>query len=103
MAKQKRYSYIKNPYSTGGWYCFVLGIISFILSALVIVSSVRTNGEVSLFFAAVGLSAIMLDICGLIFLINCLMEKDRNHIFAFIGGVLELIVLLAWVFVLAVR
>ena len=101
MAKKKRYSYIKNPFSVNGWYCFALGALALVLTIGIIVCSVIANGNVSLFMAATGFSAILLDVMGLVFLMTSLREKDRNHLFALIGGVMELAVLVAWVSVLA--
>ena len=102
MAKKKRYSYIKNPFSISGWYCFVLGCIALILTILVAVRSVHLDGAASLFMAASGLSAILLDIAGLVFFWTSLQEKNRNHLFSFIGGGMQILVLVVWVIVLTV-
>ena len=102
MNKKKRYSYIKNPFSASGWYSFALGGIALIMTVIVAVNTVRMDGAASLFMAAMGLSAILLDITGIIFLMSSLREKDRNLIFAFLGGGMQFLVLLVWVIILAV-
>ena len=100
MAGKKRYSYIKNPYSANGWYCLALCGTAMAVTAAVLLQSVRTDGGVSLLMASLGMCAILLDIAGLIFLTASLGEKNRNRVFAAVGGVTGLAVLVVWMFIL---
>lgn len=97
--KKKRYSYIRYPFSKTGWYCLGVGLAALLLTAAALVTAVRSRTEVSLFIAAVGLSAILTDICGMIFLFNALKEKEKSHIFTLIGGAMLAAVLLMWIYV----
>ncbi|MBQ7174800.1 MAG: hypothetical protein IKE56_06850 [Lachnospiraceae bacterium] len=93
---QKKYSYIRLPYSRSGWYSFVLGLVVSVITAVIMVIAVRTSGEVPSVMAAAGVSAILLGIMGVVFALLSLLEKEHNHIFAFIGGVLSALTLTAW-------
>ena len=95
MAK-KRYSYIKKKFSITGVYCFVLACVALILTALPAAEAVRTRGEVSMFMSAMGLSAMAADICGLVFAVRSIGERDRNHLFSIIGAVMLLAIFAAW-------
>ena len=99
VTKKKRYSYIRYPFSQTGWYCLGIGLVALLLTAAALVTAVSRRSEVSLFIAAVGLSAILTDICGMIFLFNALKEKKKNHIFTLIGGAILAAVLLMWIYV----
>ncbi len=101
MAK-KRYSYIKHPFSTDGWYSFVLGIAAFFMTLFILVSSVRSDGSVPLFHAAMGFSAILFSVTGLIFTMESFRQKQKNYLFAILGGILALAVLVVWVLLLTV-
>ena len=96
-SKKKRYSYIKYPFSRTGWYCIAIGLIAALLTAFVLLSAVRMRADVSMFTAAAGLSSILIDLCGMVFLFNALKEKEKNHVFTLIGGVLLAAVLIIWI------
>ena len=97
--KKKHYSYIRYPFSKTGWYCIAIGLIAVLLTAVTLVTAVSSSSEVSLFTASVGLSAILTDLCGMVFLFNALKEKEKNHIFTLIGGAMLAGVLMMWVYV----
>lgn len=98
-SKKKRYSYIKYPFSRTGWYCIAIGLIAALLTAFVLLSAVRMRADVSMFTAAAGLSSILIDLCGMVFLFNALKEKEKNHIFTLLGGAMLIGVLAMWVYV----
>ena len=100
MPKKKRYSYIKKPFSKTGWYCAALGLLAVLLTAYMTVTSVRSRGNVTMFTASVGLSAILIDITGLVFVMNGIRERDRNHFFTLLGCLMLLAVLAIWIFIL---
>ena len=96
---KKRYSYIRYPFSRTGWYCIGIGAAAVLLTGAALVTAVRASSEVGLFTAAVGLSAILIDLCGMVFLFNALKEKEKNHIFTLLGGAMLIGVLAMWVYV----
>ena len=96
MGKKKRYSYIKKTFSRNGWYCLGTGITVMLMTAFIVFESVRTNGAVSMLMAAAGVSAVLLDITGIVFFIDSLRERDRNQTAAAAGGILLIGTLLAW-------
>ena len=99
MGKKKRYSYIKKPYSRNGWYCLGIGTAVLLVTAYIIVDSVRTNGAVSMLTAAAGICAILLTMTGIVFFVNSLRERDRSQTAAVIGGVMLVCVIAAWAMV----
>jgi len=98
--EKKKYSYIRHPYSHAGWFSFVLGLVVFTVTVLIMVTAVRTEGRVPRVMAAAGVSAVLLGIMGIVFTILSLFEKEHNHLFAVIGGVLSVLTLLSWVLIL---
>jgi len=98
--EKKKYSYIRHPYSHAGWFSFVLGLVVFTVTVLIMVTAVRTEGRVPRVMAAAGVSAVLLGIMGIVFTISSLFEKEHNHLFAVIGGVLSVLTLLSWVLIL---
>ena len=74
----------------------MLGLFVFAVTAGIMISSVRTAGEVPAVMAAAGVCAILLGIMGIVFSLLGIFEKERNHLFAVIGGILSLLTLLAW-------
>ncbi len=97
--RKKRYSYIRHPFSRTGWYCLGIGAAAALLTAAAALNAIRVRSEVSLFIAAVGLSAMLTDLCGLVFLFNALKEKKKNHLFTLTGGALLVGVLAVWIYV----
>ena len=98
--EKKKYSYIRHPYSHAGWFSFVLGLVVFTVTVLIMVTAVRTEGSVPRVTAAAGVCAILLGIMGIVFTVSSLFEKEHNHQFAVIGGVLSVLTLLSWVLIL---
>lgn len=97
MSGEKKYSYIKYPYSKNGWICFALACISCIMTVAVLVYSILKKGEVTSMAGAIGVTALTAAIMGLWFAFLSFGEKEKNYLFAFIGGGLSLILGVAWV------
>ena len=100
MTGEKKYSYIKNPFSKNGWISFGLSIAALILTAYVIYMAVSRRGEVSLFSSAAAFSAIAFDLLSVLYAWLGLREKDRNYAFAAAGALLALAGLAVWVYVM---
>lgn len=96
----RRYSYLKYPFSRSGWYCLSVGLLALVLTAAVVITATLDSAAVSKFAASVGFSAMAADICGIVFLIKALREKQKNHIFTLIGGLMLVGVLALWVYIL---
>ena len=102
MAEKKKYSYIKYPYSRAGWISFVLGILSALMTVAVVIQAVRSSGTTGIFLASVGFSAVVFDIMGIVFSLLSLSEKEKNHLFAWIGGGISLLSLALWAVIVLV-
>lgn len=99
MAK-KKYSYIKYPYSQNGWFSFILSLVSFVLTVLVAVIAIRSGGNTDLFAATLGFTAVVMSFAGLWFTYITMTEREKNRLFAYIGGGISFFLTLAWVFVI---
>lgn len=97
MAGGKRFSYIRYPYAKNGWFSIVLAGISLIITILVLTLSIAKRGSVSLFLSACGFTALIMSIMGLWFAFLALSEREKNYLFAFIGGGVSLVLSIAWV------
>ena len=94
--RKKKYNYLKYPYAANGWYCLGTGLAAFLLSSGAWISVFRKQGAGGLFEAAVGLSGLLMCLAGLWFSFLAFREKERNHLFAFIGGGFSLLFLFLW-------
>ena len=94
-AKKKTYSYIKHPFCKNGWYSFGISMLSFILTQFIVYRAVSSGGEVSMGLAALGISALLIDIAGMSFTRICFKEKNKNYTFAVLGGCLGFLYLLS--------
>lgn len=93
---RKRYSYIREPFCRDGWFCFGLGLIAALLTIITAVCSIKDNGCVPAVLAAAGISALLIDIAGMIFVVSALRERHKNQLFTAVGGILLAAVLIAW-------
>ena len=98
---EKKYSYIKYPYSKNGWISFGLAAFSLLATVTVVLLSIFRNGGTTLFLAALGFTAFVMSFMGMWFCYLSLTEKEKNYFFGLLGGGLSLAVTLAWVFIIA--
>jgi len=99
LAGEKKYSYIKYPYSKNGWICFALALISAALTITVLALSIARYGQTTRFTGPCGITALIASIMGLWFAFLSFGEKEKNYLFAFIGGGLSLLLAIAWVLI----
>ena len=97
---KKKYSYIRLPYSQSGWFSFILGLLVASVTVAIMITAVRSEGKVPFVMAAAGVSAVLLGVMGVVFSLLGIFEKEHNHLFAVIGGVLSVCTLAAWVLIL---
>jgi len=100
MAGEKRFSYIRYPYAKNGWFSIVLAGISLVITILVLALSIASRGNTNLFWSACGFTALIMSIMGLWFAFLALGEREKNYLFAFIGGGLSLVLAIAWVVII---
>lgn len=96
----KRFSYIKYPYSRNGWISFAVAVFSLLLTVFVFVSAIAGGGNTGTFHAACGLTAVVMSLMGMWFSYLSVIEKDKNYLFAFIGGGLSLVICIVWIVVI---
>ena len=97
--KKKIYSYIKYPFSQNGWFSFGLSALAFILTQIIVYLAVKSKGSVSPVTAALGLSSMLIDLTAVYFTAAAFREKEKNYIFAVIGTLLSLSVLIEWIYI----
>lgn len=100
MAGEKRFSYIRYPFAKNGWFSIALAVVSLIATAVVLAFSIANRGSTSLFWAACGFTALAMSIMGLWFAFLALGEREKNYLFAFIGGGISLVLAVAWVIII---
>jgi len=100
MAGEKRFSYIRYPYAKNGWFSIVLAGISLVATVLVLALSIVRQGNTTLFWSACGFTALVMSIMGLWFAFLALGEREKNYLFAFIGGGISLVLAVAWVVII---
>ena len=97
MAGEKKYFYLKYPYAKNGWYSLVLASVSLVITVTILVLSIVRNGGMTEFLSACGFTALIMSIMGLWFSFLALGEREKNYLFAFIGGGVSLLLAVCWV------
>lgn len=100
MTGNKKYSYIRKPYSTNGWYSFGLALGALLLFFLVLFFVLKGEGNAALNTGALGLSSMLAAGMGLWFFLLSLREQGKNRLFANIGGAFCGVILCLWIGVL---
>ncbi|MDO4487559.1 MAG: DUF6142 family protein [Eubacteriales bacterium] len=95
--KKKKYSYIKYPHSRNGKISIITGSIAFLVTCTVLVFAIVTDGNAGSFMSALGFTAFILSLIGTWVGLLAMGEKETNHLFAYIGGGISLLVFIAWV------
>ncbi len=100
MAKKKLYSYVKNPFCKNGWYSLGFSMAAFLLTQAVCLFAVKRQGDVGMTSAALGISAVLIDLVSFIYINRSFKEKKKNYVFAVISLIAAIFVLVEWVYIL---
>ena len=102
MAEEKKRSkyvnYIRKPLAKGGFYAAGITAVGLVLFGSVIGLAVKSRGNVPLNVSAMAFSSLLFALCGLIYGIRAMWEKEKNYILA----KLSVIMILVWVIMLIV-
>lgn len=100
LAKQKRYNYIRRKPAAGTWPAVLTAAAGFLILAACIVISVRQMGNGPLSLGALGITSIMLSGFSVYHMFCAGRDTGKNAVPAKAAGILSLIVLLIWIFVI---
>ncbi len=106
MAEEKKRSkyvnYIRKPLAKGGFYAAGITAVGLVLFGSVIGLAVKSRGNVPLNVSAMAFSSLLFALCGLIYGIRAMWEKEKNYILAKLSVILDGLMILVWVIMLIV-
>lgn len=106
MAGEKRrinyVNYVRKPLAKRGFYAAGLTSIGFILFGSVLGLAVKSQGNVPLNVGAMAFSSLLFALCGLVYGIQALFEKEKNYILAKLSIILDGLMILVWVIMLMI-
>lgn len=100
MLQKRNYIFTNRKHSEKGIMSTVLGIISLGSLILAVYFTYQNHGEAMLRYGAVGLLSALFGLTGLVLGVLSQMEKDRYHLFSWLGIGLNMLVLSAVGFIL---
>ncbi len=106
MAGEKRkinyVNYIRKPLAKGSFYAAGLTTVGLILFGSVLGLAVRSQGNVPLNVGAMAFSSLLFALCGFIYGIQALFEKEKNYILAKLSIILDGLMILIWLIMMII-
>ena len=106
MAEEKKRSkyvnYIRKPLAKGGFYAAGITAVGLVLFVSVNAMSVNSRYNVPLNLSSMAFSSLLFALCGLIYGIRAMWEKEKNYILAKLSVILDGLMILVWVIMLIV-
>jgi len=85
MARKKNYIYTNRKYSDKAMISIMLGMVSLLSLFLVIYFTFRLSGEAKINYGVAAILSTLFSLVGIWQGIIARMEKDRFHLFAYVG------------------
>lgn len=102
MVKITGYKFSDKSHSVKGIFSTFFGAISLGMLVALIWVSAKAKGEGSIYIGSIGLTALVVNIIGLIMGLLGFFEPDRYKLFAKIGSVWNLFILIGWVSIIMI-
>ena len=102
MVKLAGYKFSDKSHSLKGIFSTVFGVISFLMLLALIWVSAKAKGQGSIYIGSIGLTALIVNIIGLVMGLLGFLESDRYKLFARIGSVWNLLILVGWVSIIMI-
>ncbi len=105
MPERKRRYHIddvRRPLARRSFYAIGATAVGLVLFGSVMGLAVKSQGNVPLNVGAMAFSSLLFALCGLIYGIGALFEKEKNQILAKLAMVLDGLMILLWVIMLMV-
>jgi len=97
MAKKTLYSFKEKKHSKKGILSTILGGISLLIFLVLAIVSASSRGNAGIYAGTIGLSAMLLSICGLIIGLISFAEEDKIYLYSKIGSVLSGVIMVGWI------
>lgn len=102
MGKIARYKFSDKKHSIRGIFSTIFGMASFGMLLVLIWISAKAKGEGSIYLGSGGLVALVVNIIGLVLGLMGFFERERYKLFAQIGAVWNLLILVGWVSIIMI-
>lgn len=94
--------YVRRPLARRGFYAIGATAVGLILFGAVMGLAVRSQGNVPLNVGAMAFSSLLFSLCGLVYGIGALFEKEKNYFLAKLAMILDGLLILVWVIMLMI-
>jgi hypothetical protein len=96
MARRAMYSFTEKRHSKGGIVSTIFSMVSLLIFFSLAVVSFFMKGEGGIYLGTIGLSAMVLSICGFIMGLASFSEEDTIYFFSKLGSVLGGLIMVGW-------
>lgn len=102
MGKIARYKFSDKKHSVRGIFSVIFGVVSLVMLIGLIWISAKAKGEGSIYIGSIGLTALAVNVIGLILGLAGFLERECYKLFAQIGAVWNLLILVGWVSIIMI-
>jgi len=96
MAKRFKYTSGLKPDAPGGSASVVMAVISVVLFLVSGIISYFYSGKGGSYLGAIGLTAMLLAVCGFFIGLHSFSDKDKNHRYSTIGSLANGVIAVIW-------
>lgn len=101
---RKKYyvNYVRKPLAKRGFYAIGITGVSLVFFGSVLGLAVKSQGHVPLNVSAMAFSSFLFALCGLLYGVRALFEKEKNYILAKLSIFLDGVLILVWGIVMGI-
>jgi len=96
MAKRFKYTSGLKPDTPGGTASVLMAVISAVLFLVAGIISYVFSGKGGSYLGAIGLTAMLLAVCGFFIGLHSFSDKDKNHRYSTIGSLTNGVIAVIW-------
>jgi hypothetical protein len=97
MTRRTMYSFRDKKHSKGGIFSTVLSLASLLIFLALALISFLMKGEGGVYIGTIGLTAMVVSICGFITGLISFSEEDTLYFFSKLGSVLGGLIMIGWI------
>jgi len=102
MAKKATYSFTEKRNAKGGVIATGLGVLSLLAFLILAGVAYAFKGQGGIYLGTIGLTAMIISICGLIIGLVSFGEEDKTYFYSKLGSVLSGLIMVGWISVILI-
>ncbi len=97
MTAKGNIKFSNKSHAVNGIISTIVGVISVGIMIVLIIISYMNRGNAGVYVGAIGLSALVMSVVGLILGIKSFSERECYYLFSKIGSIINAIIILIWI------